>query len=57
MSWRKDIDRWPAAHRDAFEERAAIREVMAGEPRARAEFEAYRDQRDEIAAEMKRGAV
>lgn len=52
MSWRKEVERWPARWRGEFEERAAIREFDGGQARGAAEFDAYRDTRRDMAAAL-----
>jgi hypothetical protein len=46
--WRKEVSRWTAQWREAFEERAAIREFDGGQNRSAAEFDAYREVRDQM---------
>ena len=41
VSWRQEIERWPPALRDEWEERAAILEYDAGRRRPAAEARAY----------------
>lgn len=43
MSWKDKLRDLPADKRDEFEERAAIREILGGQSRTSAEFEAFRD--------------
>jgi hypothetical protein len=56
----REIERWPAERQDEWQERAAIKEYDAGLPRARAEFEAFREiaaaQQGFAALQQKRGA-
>lgn len=46
--WRKEVSRWTSRWRYEFEERAAIREFEGGQSRSAAEFDAYREVRDQM---------
>jgi hypothetical protein len=42
-TYRDDILHWPRERQAEWHERAAIRQYDGGQPRAKAEFEAYRE--------------
>jgi hypothetical protein len=54
VTWREELKTWSPAAREDWEERAAIMEYMGGLPRERAEFEAYKDVKRQLAARAAR---